>query len=88
MYLTKNGVSNIAIQYECKNFSQVKNLINELTNTKSKNDDWREICSSVKTGSSDTVDYICFTNGEEKDCIVEVGYDSNVKQFLVWIEII
>lgn len=87
MYITKNGITNTLTQYECKNIPQVKNIINELTKTNSQNEDWREICSIVKSSSSNSVDYICFIDGEERDCSVNIGYDISCKSYFVWIEI-
>ena len=87
MYITKNGLSERLTQYECKNIPQVKNLINELTRTNSTNDDWKDYCSSVKKGPSDSVDYTCFIGGSERDCSVNIGYDISRKSFLAWIYI-
>lgn len=87
MYITKNGTSGVLTQYECKNITQVKRVINELTKTISQNDDWKDICSIVKTKSADSVDYICYIDGKEQDCSVNIGYDISCKSYFVWIEI-
>lgn len=88
MYLkSESTVVSNCVQFACRNIPQVKNTINELTMTKSTTADWKALCASVKKGSSDSVDYSCFINGEERDCSVFVGYDTEEKCYLVWIEL-
>lgn len=87
MYITKNGITDKLTQYECKNIPQVKNIINELTKTTSQNNDWKDICSLVKTRTADSVDYICFIDNTERECSVNIGYDISCKSYFVWIEI-
>lgn len=87
MYISKNGITDKLTQYECKNIPQVKNIINELTKTTSQNNDWKDICSFVKTNPADSVDYICFIEDKERECSVNVGYDITCKSYFVWIEI-
>lgn len=87
MYITKNGITDKLTQYECKNISQVKNIINELTKTNSQNSDWKDICTIVKTNTSDSVDYVCFINNAERECSVNIGYDISCKSYFIWIEI-
>ncbi len=87
MYLSKNGLTSHAVQYECKNISQVKNTINEITNTISQNNDWKDICLLSKNSSSQSADYICFIDGSERDCSVNIWFDNSCKSYFVWIEI-
>lgn len=87
MYISKSGVTENLTQYECKNIPQVKNIINELTKTNSENGDWKDFCNIVKTGNSDSKDYICFIDNKEYDCLVNIGYDISCKSYYVWIEI-
>jgi hypothetical protein len=87
MYITKNGITDKLTQYECKNIPQVKSIINELTKTTSQNNDWKDICSLVKTSTADSVDYICFIDNTERECSVNIGYDISCKSYFVWIEI-
>lgn len=87
MYLTKDGITEQLTQYECKNITQVRAIINELTKTASKNNDWKDICTMVKKSSSDSVDYLCFINDAERECSVNIGYDISYKAYYVWIEL-
>lgn len=87
MYISKTGITDKLTQYECKNIPQVKNIVNELTKTNSHNNDWKDICSLVKTNPADSIDYACFLDGREQDCSVNIGYDIASKSYFVWIEI-
>lgn len=88
MFLIENGTTDKLTQYQCKNIPQVKNIINSITKTNSNNKDWENICKLVKKGNSDSVDYTCFVNGKEKDCLVNIGYDNSCKSYYVWIELL
>lgn len=89
MYITHNGIVSDLVQYECNNVAQVKNKINELTNTNSITADWKEYCYEAKKSIEYvSVDYIFFNDkGEENDCYINIGYDAKWKQYLIYIEI-
>lgn len=48
MYLTHKGIVDELTQYECNSVPQVKNKINELTKTKSVNEDWKVLLMMQK----------------------------------------
>ncbi len=89
MYLTHKGIVDELTQYECNSVPQVKNKINELTKTNSVNADWKEYCYEAKNQCGYvTVDYIYFDDkNEDCDCLVNIGYDENTRQYLIYIEI-
>lgn len=87
-YLSKDGICETCIQYECANIPQIKNTISEVTHTRTTNDEWREMCQSVKKhGGSDSIDYTCFIGWKQHDCSVFIGYDKAAKRYLVWVEL-
>lgn len=87
-YLSKDGICENCIQYECSNIPQVKNTVAQITHTRTTSEEWREMCQAVKkTGGSDRVDYIYFIGYTERDCTVNVGYDKETRRYLVWVEI-
>lgn len=70
------------VQYECWNATQVAKKVCELCNLKYTQDErkvWIEYCKQIKKSkySSDHIDYTEFVDGEEKDCVIFLGYDSN-----------
>lgn len=93
-YLIKDGIVDTFYQYECQNICQVKNYINKVTRTNSTTADWKELCYGLKNdrngenGCTANSDYIYFDEkGNEHDCSVWIGYDDNMRVYLVWIEV-
>jgi hypothetical protein len=87
-YLSKDGICESCVQYECANIPQVKNTIAKITHTRTTTEEWREMCQAVKkSGGCDSKDYIYFIGYAERECSVFIGYDKDARRYLVWVEL-